>query len=52
MIMEVSDFGGVGRRSRVHAALADPARLCIVDHLGLGDASPGELATELGLTPT
>ena len=50
MIIEISDVGGVGRRSRVHAALADPARLRIVDHLVLGDASPGELAAELGLT--
>lgn len=31
------------------AALADPARLRIVDLLDAGDASPGELRTELGL---
>ena len=31
------------------AALADPARLRIVDVLDAGDASPGELRTELGL---
>ncbi len=36
-------------RARVHAALGDPARLAIVDALTLGDASPGEIATELGL---
>ena len=37
------------RRARVHAALADPARLRIVDHLSLGDASPSELQALLGL---
>ena len=31
------------------SALAEPARLRIVDLLGAGDASPGELRTELGL---
>lgn len=36
-------------RARVHAALGDPARLAIVDALTLGDASPGEIATDLGL---
>ncbi len=36
-------------RARVHAALGDPARLAIVDTLTLGDASPGEIARELGL---
>jgi protein-tyrosine-phosphatase len=33
----------------VHAALGDPSRLAIVDTLGLGDASPGEIASDLGL---
>jgi protein-tyrosine-phosphatase len=37
------------RRARVHAALADPARLAIVDRLLVSDASPGELAQLLGL---
>lgn len=37
------------RRAQVHAALGDPARLAIVDRLVLGDASPGEVAHELGL---
>ncbi len=36
-------------RSRVHAALGEPARLAIVDRLVLGDASPGEVGRELGL---
>jgi protein-tyrosine-phosphatase/DNA-binding HxlR family transcriptional regulator len=31
------------RRARMHAALGEPVRLTIVDHLVLGDASPGEL---------
>lgn len=31
------------RRARVHAALAEPARLSLVDRLALGDATPGEL---------
>ena len=37
------------RRTRIHAALADPARLRMVDHLGFGDASPGELRALLGM---
>ncbi|GIE78488.1 putative regulatory protein, ArsR family [Actinoplanes philippinensis] len=36
-------------RARVHAALGDPARLAIVDALTLGDASPGEIAADLGM---
>ena len=38
-------------RARVakHAALADPARLRIVDLLTLGDVSPGELQAQLGM---
>lgn len=36
-------------RARVHAALGDTARLAIVDALTLGDASPGEIAAELGM---
>lgn len=40
-----------GSRARVakHAALADPARLRIVDLLTLGDFSPTELQAELGM---
>jgi ArsR family transcriptional regulator, arsenate/arsenite/antimonite-responsive transcriptional repressor / arsenate reductase (thioredoxin) len=33
----------------VHAALGDPARLAIVDALRVGDASPGEIAEQLGM---
>lgn len=36
-------------RARIHAALGDPARLEIVDALALGDASPGEIAHNLGM---
>ena len=39
----------IERRAAVHAALADPARLRIVDHLSLGDASSTELATLLAM---
>ena len=39
----------LNRRIRVHAALADPARLRITDHLGYGDASPTELQVLLGM---
>jgi len=39
----------VERRAAVHAALGEPVRLAIVDRLGPGDASPGELAEALGL---
>jgi protein-tyrosine-phosphatase/DNA-binding HxlR family transcriptional regulator len=37
------------RRAAVHAALGDVARLQIVDTLRLGDASPSELSTALGM---
>jgi protein-tyrosine-phosphatase/DNA-binding HxlR family transcriptional regulator len=37
------------RRARVHAALADEARLRIVDLLAVGDHSPSELGAELGI---
>ena len=37
------------RRSAVHAALADPARLAITDALADGDASPSELAALLAM---
>jgi protein-tyrosine-phosphatase/DNA-binding HxlR family transcriptional regulator len=40
-------MSGVAARAAVHAALADPARLRIVDTLGTGDASPSELAAML-----
>lgn len=39
----------VERRARLHAALAEPARLRIVDRLRLGDATPGELQRLLAM---
>jgi protein-tyrosine-phosphatase len=36
-------------RAKMHAALGEPVRLRIVDHLVLGDASPGELGRLLEL---
>ena len=39
----------VRSRAQVHAALGEPARLAIVDRLVPGDASPSEIARELGL---
>lgn len=38
------------RRAALHAALGDPGRLAVVDTLAWGEASPGELAKELGMT--
>lgn len=38
-----------GQRAPLHAALADPYRLAIVDELMLSDRSPSELAEMLGL---
>lgn len=39
----------VEQRAGVYAALGEPVRLSILDHLVLGDASPGDLAVLLGL---
>ena len=36
-------MSSLAARAAVHAALADPARLQIIDTLGAGDASPSEL---------
>jgi ArsR family transcriptional regulator, arsenate/arsenite/antimonite-responsive transcriptional repressor / arsenate reductase (thioredoxin) len=38
---------GLARRTTIHAALADPHRLAIVDELALADRSPSELRTQL-----
>jgi protein-tyrosine-phosphatase/DNA-binding transcriptional ArsR family regulator len=40
----------VARRARALGALADPARLRVLDALVLGDASPGELGSQLGMS--
>jgi protein-tyrosine-phosphatase len=47
--MNTEELGDLERRAGVHAALGDPARLRIVDMLLLGDASPSELAAQLGM---
>lgn len=39
----------LGRRVAMHAALADPARLSIMDLLLVGDASPSELQARLSM---
>lgn len=39
----------VAQRARMHAALGDPVRLAVVDHLALGDSSPGELGQKFEL---
>ncbi|MGZ5354378.1 MAG: ArsR/SmtB family transcription factor, partial [Actinomycetota bacterium] len=36
-------------RAAVHAALADPSRLRIVDELAMSDRSPSELGAALGI---
>jgi protein-tyrosine-phosphatase len=45
--MNVDQTPSVERRARLHAALADPARLGMVDALTWGDAAPSELAALL-----
>ena len=45
--MTADTSSSLGRRAQVYAALGDPARLAIVDTLGLSDASPGEIAQAL-----
>lgn len=40
---------GAARRAAIHAALADPVRLAIVDRLLLADASPSELQALLSI---
>ncbi len=47
--MNTEQKNSLVRRAAVHAALADPARLQIVDTLSAGDASPSELATMLAM---
>jgi protein-tyrosine-phosphatase len=45
-----TERSAVERRAARHAALADPARLRIVDLLSLGDQSPTEIQHALGMT--
>lgn len=44
-----TDSSTYQQRAAVHAALADPGRLAIVDRLLLADASPSELRSELSM---
>ncbi|WP_406070933.1 helix-turn-helix domain-containing protein [Micromonospora sp. NBC_01638] len=44
-----TELASLRARARIHAALGDPARLAVVDALTLGDASPGEIAHDLGM---
>jgi protein-tyrosine-phosphatase len=48
--MSVERGDSVQRRAALHAALADPARLRMVDALIWGDAAPSELAAMLHMT--
>jgi protein-tyrosine-phosphatase len=41
------EMAALRRRAAVHAALAEPARLAVVEMLALGDASPSELGKAL-----
>jgi protein-tyrosine-phosphatase len=47
--MNTERSSSLEQRAAVHAALADPARLAVIDTLTLGDASPSELQTLLGM---
>ncbi|MCW2540943.1 MAG: ArsR family transcriptional regulator [Frankiales bacterium] len=47
--MNIEANDGLRRRAAKHAALADPARLLIVESLSLGDASPSELQAMLSM---
>jgi len=47
--MSTEETTWLEQRAAVHAALGDPARLRIVDLLLVGDASPSELADQLGM---
>jgi len=48
--MFVETFVDLERRAAVHAALADPSRLAIVDQLMSADASPSELQVSLSMS--
>jgi ArsR family transcriptional regulator, arsenate/arsenite/antimonite-responsive transcriptional repressor / arsenate reductase (thioredoxin) len=47
--MRAEVIADLGLRAAMHAALADPARLAIIDTLTDGDASPSELAAMLAM---
>ncbi len=45
--MPAASTGSLERRVAIHAALADPHRLAIVDELSVSDRSPSEIQTQL-----
>ncbi len=47
--MTIDPDSDIRRRAAIHAALADPARLAIVDTLSFGDAAPSELQQAVGM---
>src|ERR671910_234849 len=47
--MEANVDRSLDGRAAVFAALGEPIRLALVDRLLTGDASPGELASDVGL---
>lgn len=48
--MAIEHLSDLDRRAAVHAALADPSRLTIVDQLIAADASPSELQASLSMS--
>jgi ArsR family transcriptional regulator, arsenate/arsenite/antimonite-responsive transcriptional repressor / arsenate reductase (thioredoxin) len=48
-MMETNMAQNLDNRAAVFAALGEPVRLALVDRLVAGDASPGELAADIGL---
>jgi ArsR family transcriptional regulator, arsenate/arsenite/antimonite-responsive transcriptional repressor / arsenate reductase (thioredoxin) len=48
-MMEASVRQNLDGRAAIFAALGEPVRLALVDRLVAGDASPGELAADVGL---
>lgn len=49
-VMKIEGMRELDVRVAKHAALSDPARLQIMDRLTLGDVSPTELQTQLGMS--
>lgn len=48
-MIELSCTWTVEERANTHSALADPIRVAIVDHLGMGDRTPTELGRSLSV---
>ena len=47
--MDIEATSALARRASIHAALADPSRLAIIDRLLVGDVSPSELQLLLSM---